>query len=255
MSFNNLFIKSKKILSLMRRMGENIDDSFSSSIENMSLPVIIKEGLISSYDVDRVISFISSNFSLEIKGDNDIITLKKLKDNNFHNPNTIQKEILHNDCEGIIIHLLKSFPKRDKIDYYLKKYGWFLSREDDEDDKVKLTYEKKFDEEIFCFQLKKFVKYLYHVTDKNNLENITKKGLRTKGNNNKEGYMNDERIYLFLNKPDYYEMNISGCSNPILLKINLEKINPELKFYFDPRMENALYTREPIWENAIEIEK
>jgi len=39
----------------------------------------------------------------------------------------------------------------------------------------------------------------------------------------------------------------------VLLKIDLSKVNPSTKFYYDPRTENALYVYEPIPNNAIEI--
>jgi hypothetical protein len=65
--------------------------------------------------------------------------------------------------------------------------------------------------------------------------------------------MNDERIYLYLNEPDETEKLISVSKNPVILRIDLDKINKTTKFYFDPRIENAFYTYEPIPNSAIEM--
>jgi len=234
---NRYFSELKEILSLMKRIGENVsEDTYHLDMvfENYRLPVIIQEGLIKSYDVDSVIAFISKAFGLK---------------------NNIYKGIGQNNCEKIIIQIPKDFDNKNKLDYYLNKYGWFLSREDEENEYIKLNYEKKYDEFMYSFQIKMSTQYLYHVTDEKNVDNILKKGLKPKSKTNSDGYMNNERVYLYLNEPDKTEMLISVSKNPITLRINLDKMNKTTKFYFDPRIENAFYTYEPIPNSAIEILK
>ena len=249
-----MFEELKNIVSLMKRMGENVSDkNFYLLFENVSLPVNINEGLIKSYDIEKVINFLSNAFGLERK-DKQTIDINKLKNLQHHNPNTISKKIKENGCEVIVIHISKVFTEKNKIDYYLRKYGYFLSNEEDKYEYYELTYEKQFDENMTVFQLKQHIQYLYHVTDKKNVNNILKKGLKPKSKNNPSGFLNNERVYLYLNKPDKYEQMIVSSTEPIVLKIDLYKINPETKFYFDPRINNAFYTYEPIFSNAIQIE-
>ena len=64
-----------------------------------------------------------------------------------------------------------------------------------------------------------------------------------------------DEIYLFLNKPGKYEKMIPLCVEPIVLKINLNEINDEIKFYFDSRVNNAFYIYEPISYKAIKMEE
>ena len=233
MNVNNLD-SLQKIISLMRRMGENVyyPNNLTLVLENTRMPVLINEGLIKSYDADNVVSFISNIFHF----DNGRFSLIN------PNKNKIYKEEQSNGCNVIIVKVENDFTEKNKLDYYMKKYGWILARIDKEsDDFIKYTYEKKFDEEIFCFQLKSNVNYLYHITEKNNLDNIFKKGLRTKAKTNPKGYMNDERLYLFLDCPDKDKAQItSGCLNPVILQIDLNKLNDNFKFHFDPRIDNAL---------------
>lgn len=250
-----MFEDLKNIVSLMKRMGENVSDkNYYLLFENISLPVIINESLIKSYDIDNVISFLSKAFDLEIIDNNEVINLETLKKSQHHNSNTISKIDKKNGCKAISIYLSNFFTERNKLEYYLKKYGYSLSDEEDNYDYCKLTYEKQFNEKTTCLQLKQKVQYLYHVTDKKNLDNIFKKGIKTKAKTVSSGYMNNERIYLYLNKPDKYEKMVTSSVEPVILKIDLNKINPETKFYFDPRINNAFYTYEPIFPNAIEID-
>lgn len=240
-----------KCVSLIKRMGENIDtSSYSLYANNFHPPFTIEEGLIKSYPIDRVISFIGKAFNF--KRNDEKISISSIIGKEPSYSGEIYKENdTPNECDRIIIKKNKNFSSQEKLDYYMKKYGWFLSRIDDGD---KLTYEKKFDEFATVFQLINYgITELYHVTLKNNVKNIFKKGLKPKSADNKEGYMNSERAYFFIEEPDSEKQMIVGNNDQCVLKINLNMINQTNKFYFDPRMENALYTYEPIQKEAIQI--
>lgn len=65
----------------------------------------------------------------------------------------------------------------------------------------------------------------------------------------------DEIISLMrrMGLPDKYQIQMTACSNPVILKIDLNKLNDIFKFYHDPRVNNAIYTFEEISPNVIEI--
>ena len=212
-----------KCVSLMKRMGENIDTSRYPLYAN------------NFYPLDRVISFIGKAFNF--KRNDEKISISSIIGKEPSYSGEIYKENdTSNECDRIIIKKNKNFSSQEKLDYYMKKYGWFLSRIDDGD---KLTYEKKFDEFATVFQLINYgITELYHVTLKNNVKNIFKKGLKPKSADNKEGYMNSERVYFFIEEPDSEKQMIVGNNDQCVLKINLSMINQTNKFYFD-RMQNS----------------
>ena len=65
-----------KGVDLLKRMGENIDtESYNYLIfmENRKAPVLITEGLIESYDIDRVINLFKSLFDLKENEEDDFL--------------------------------------------------------------------------------------------------------------------------------------------------------------------------------------
>ena len=240
--------KIDEIITLMRRMGEEIDASsnYYLFLENYRPPVIIKEGLIKSYDISRVIGFMSKFFNLKTEGEGGLSLLKIVgKEETFNGE--IKERHGENGTETIAVKLYND-TILPKLNYYFKKYGWFNSRiEGDE-----YLYEKKFDEVIKVFQLLEYTGKLYHITEKENESNILKKGLRVKTATNPNGYMNNERIYLFLNKPDDSEIRMFGPGS-IVIEVDISKLPETYEFYFDPRMKNALYCYENIPQQAIKV--
>ena len=232
----------------MKRMGEEIDTSsnYYLYLENFKPPVTIEEGLIKSYDIDAVIDFLSKFFNLKTEGDGGLSLLKMVgKEETFNGE--IKGCHGQNDTETIVVKLYNN-AILPKLNYYFKKYGWFNSRIDGDE----YLYEKKFDEVIKGFQLLKYTDKLYHVTNIESESNILKKGLRVKTATNPSGYMNGERIYLFLNKPSDNEIRMFWPSN-IVLEIDITKLPETYEFYFDPRMKNALYCYESIPPQTIKV--
>ena len=232
----------------MKRMGEDIDISsnYYLYLENFKPPVVIEEGLIKSYDTNRVIGLMSRFFNLKTEGEGGLSLLKMVgKEETFNGE--IKRCHGQNDTETIVVKLYDD-SILPKLNYYFKKYGWFNSRVDDNE----YLYEKKFDEVIKAFQLLEYTSKLYHITEKKNESNILKKGLRVKTATNQNGYMNSERIYLFLNEPSDIEMLMLSPRN-ILIEVDITKLPETYEFYFDPRMKNALYCCENIPQQAIKV--
>ena len=234
-------------VSLMRRMGENIDSGTYALYENNFYPpFLIREGLILSYPTDAVVSFISKAFNFKYEDHEQLMDIFGKKPN--YN-GKIEIENTFSGGERIIIDVEGKIDQ-DKLDFYMNKYGWFLSRVDD----TRLYYEKKYDEYATVFQLiANDINEVYHVTEGKNLNGIRKRGLKAISQKNPAGYMHDERVYVFLNEPDEYDKMISMGSDLVVLKINLNKLPKTIRFYRDPRKTNALYTYEPIPADAIEF--
>ena len=244
----------KEIHSLMKRMGEVVCDpmEMAAYCSAYMLPVVINEGLIKSYDIDQVIEYISTAFGLK-NLDTNKITFYDIKGEEA--PDTIRRGYGENGTDLIIIRLRNREDKRPVIEQYMKKYGWVLSRVDEEPVKgFSLTFEKKFNEYFYNKQLKRITNRLYHVTDKSNLERIKKRGLVTKEKKDSVGLMHDERLYLFINEPEEVNINLTANVTPSILKIDLDKLPDSVRFYFDPRVENAFYTFENIPPEAIVFE-
>ena len=240
--------KINEIISFMKRMGEDIDISsnYYLYLENFKPPVVIEEGLIKSYDAKCVIGFMSRFFNLKTEGEGGLSLLKMVgKEETFNGE--IKRCHGQNDTETIAVKLYDD-SILPKLNYYFKKYGWFNSRVDNNE----YLYEKKFDEVIKAFQLLEYTSKLYHITEKKNESNILKKGLRIKTATNQNGYMNGERIYLFLNEPSDIEMLMLSPRN-ILIEVDITKLPETYEFYFDPRMKNALYCYENIPQQAIKV--
>ena len=150
--------KVNETISLMKRMGEDIDTSnYYLFSENYRPPVIIEEGLIKSYNIDAVMDFMSKFFHLRRKKENELSLLNIVgKEERFNGE--IGKQNGENGTEIIAVKLYDDAILQ-KLNYYLKKYGWFNSRIDD----GKYLYEKKFNETVKQFQLQKYTDKLYHI--------------------------------------------------------------------------------------------
>ena len=87
----------------MKRMGENIDtSSYPLYANNFHPPFTIEEGLIKSYPIDRVISFIGKAFNF--KRDDEKISISSIIGKEPSYSGEIYKENdTPNECDRIII--------------------------------------------------------------------------------------------------------------------------------------------------------
>ena len=232
---------------LMRRMGESVPElnkiknRIQLTIEETKPSFLVKEGLISTYDINHTVHSIAELFNLQ--------------NNKLDNSKNFDGRIwiINGDKNDIIKIELHDLSNINNINFYMKKYGYICSEQNDN----VFTYEKKFDTYILA---KRLIfdgnQFLYHITTKNVIDKILKQGLVPK--NKVNGFLDDEeRNYFYLKQPtkdklkDFYFYKF--VKPVVSLKIDLSKINPSIKFYYDPRTEDALYTYEPIPYNAIEI--
>lgn len=247
-----------EITDLMRRMGEGIPDEtiiknyFQVMVEKTKTPFLLKEGLIQTYETNCVIYSISELFNLQKKDENNLTYFEKKEGKTVHQyDGKIEGRKVRKS--EIILITLYDLTNVENIHFYMRKYGWKCV---DVNNNV-YTYEKKYDTYLFSKQLiLEGYNCLYHITTKDVSEKILKQGLIPKKKTN--GYIDDnERNYFFLIQPSHDKLEdfyLYKFKTPvILLKIDLTKINPTIKFYHDVRMDNALYVYEPIPNNAIEI--
>ena len=104
----------------MKRMGENIDTSiYPLYANNFHPPFTIEEGLIKSYSIDRVISFIGKAFNF--KRDGEKISISSIIGKEPSYSGEIYKENgTPNECDRIIIKKNKKFSSQEKLDYYMR---------------------------------------------------------------------------------------------------------------------------------------
>lgn len=249
-----VFEDIREMKNLMRRMGEHVPDStynsFEQLIDDMRPPFVIEEGLIKTYPADRVVNSISRIFNLKVGNRNDRSFSDLVNGVSEHEYNGSIS--IDPDTERVKVILDKDI-SYDDLCFYFKKYGWLCSEKNDSE----LIFDKKFDIEINAKQLKHVgIDYLYHFTLKSLEDKIFRQGLvpKFKGDN---GFTDgDDRLYFFINEPNseaIKDFSVYKFNDPvILLKIDVSRLNPIFKFHRDPRMDDAIYTHEPINPNFIE---
>ena len=239
----------------------------------------LTEGLITSYPIDKVIDILSRE-----------LYLKRLKDynRNFSTDylislttrrseycGTIQKIKGSNDTDRISITVAKDGYNKNKelLDKYLVPSGYFCygiynDSYESEDGKYAFdtfVYEKKFDNDV-TNSIFKYKRELYHITLNAYVDKILRQGLKPKDSE----WINDlfpakDRIYFFLNdvtntvfkNPEIYffdkENKNTYNTGYTLLKIDVSKLNKNIKFYSDPRQNNSVFTYDSINPEAIKI--
>lgn len=252
----------EKVLSLMKRMGEDIPIPIVWEALIKDYPIVINEGLIKTYDTKPVFNAICDSFRLRKNGVEPKASLLKVKglEDIYIGDAYIKK--VSNEEENILIILDCNEKFISNIEQRMNKYGWCLYRSDKGyDNRTEFLFEKKFP---FCFKTKhllRFIDKLYHITSKHVQDKILKQGLIPKKSKS-PGFENEPRIYLWANEysaiDEYKEndssiLNAKGVVDKIFLEIDLNKLNPEHKFYSDGRMTDGVFTNEPISPFAINV--
>ena len=245
-----------KILEMMNRMGISVSTSnvYEKLFEEQ--PIFLNEGLITSYDSKMVLNAICDSFHLKKNGKEKDFIYTKFKDG--YEYIYIGSAFLMDTESGeeeikIILDTNESFISN--IEQRMNKYGWSLYRQDkDLDNKTIFTFEKRFPT---CFKPKhllKFTDFIYHKTSKDIVNKILKQGLIPKESKS-PGFKNEPRIYFWFDNDDSDDnlMKLKIHGDLITLEIDLNKLNPEHKFYFDNRMPSACFTMEPIPPQAIKV--
>ena len=188
----------EKILDLMKRMGENISPlSFWDKMIDEN-PIIIKEGLITSYNGEIVLNAICDSFHLRKNGQTKI-SIEPLRGTEYIyiGDAYITKE---NEEEIIKVRLDTNEDFIDIIKKRLEKYGWNLFRKDkDENNKYIFSFEKRFPTSFVARNILKITDKIYHVGPSNIVEKVKRQGLIPKESKS-PGFYNEPRIYLGMAK-------------------------------------------------------
>jgi hypothetical protein len=246
--------KIYEILSLMDRLGGNTHPITSFDLSVNVRPLIIKEGLIMTYPTESVVAAIAEHNGLSINGKN-INTLSALKGKEPSGDIRVSSE--NGEDEIIVVTLLKGSDKFDGINAHMLKYGWFNYRTDEYDDRLEHMYEKKFGDRFTVGQLLNLTDKIYHITSSVLRKKISSQGLVPKESKT-PGFSNEPRVYFRLDVPtkgmagDLMNMKFSN-EPPVVIEVDLRKMNPSQAFFFDPRWINSIFTFEPIPVNAIRV--
>lgn len=243
-----------RILDLMRRMGEDISPlSFWDKIIDES-PIVLKEGLITSYDGNLVLNAICDLYHLRRNGKVSKISLEPLRGVEYiyiGDAFLIQK----NEEDIIKIKLDTNEDFINVIKKRLEKYGWSFFRKDkDENNKSIFYFEKRYPTSFYARNILKITDKIYHIGPSNIVSKVKKQGLIPKESKS-PGFYNEPRIYFSF---DYdFDWNsialIRGVESMVTFEINVNELNPNHKFLWDGRMSNAFFSLEPIPPKAIRI--
>ena len=126
----------KKVLDLMKRMGENVSpESFWDNVMS-DTPIIITEGLITSYDSTMVLNAICDSFHLAKNGDRKEMLLYTIRGTEYVyiGDAFLGKEENGEDVIKITLDTNEEFIKT--IEKRMNKYGWALYRDDNINNKT-----------------------------------------------------------------------------------------------------------------------
>lgn len=267
----NINIKKKDFLDFIdEAVGKAI--KWNTITEESLQPQMVDEALIHSYDTDVVIRHLCRSFRL---ADGFKTYLKGAGEYYGY----VEKDESENGCSVIIVSLRnENISLLKEITLSMEKAcGWFLSF------KVKQNlpgheawqYEKKIDNDATSEVMSH--DFLYHLCPTSRLQKILHVGLLPKKTtweiftlddehtfkdklDQHYGWATIDRVYLFLQKPsdDFMKNNPFTAKNVFtdtysLLQVNINKLLPNSKFYFDPRSKDAVYTMANIPPKAIKV--
>lgn len=223
-----------------------------STINTILKPVMIKEGVMYSYPKQQVLRHIRDTFSLAPN-------LRQFN-RNWRNYNGIAlSKSASNNCRVILVYV----PKTSKvykavINSMTNLCGWILANETDISTIIKgyvlLQFEPKSENDVTDEVLKKQV--IYHECPNSRIMKIKQMGLVPK-DSTWDNFQHKGRIYFWLDFPKHKlnqtmqgNKNVYGSATSIL-KVNVNTLGGKVKFYFDPRVPNAVYTMQNIPPQAL----
>lgn len=231
--------------------AHTMDESFVLSNKK---PYYLTEGLIKTYPTDIVCKTIGSLFHLS-------------RDDDFPRKDSDKQGWIgivggHNGTEQIQVQIYNAPENIEQMKHYFSKYGYFPAGETKIGKWIYLYFEKKYD--IDVTETVHGCGYLYHMCKGKTLNKILSQGLTPRVSQWGEQFKNPERVYFSLRKLSHEELNSwakyfkkeknENETVYILLQIDVNKINPSIKFYYDSRMPEAVYTNDTISPKAISVE-
>ena len=249
---------TKEIVRLMESAGKQPSMGPLDAAHDIR-PLTITEGLITTYPTDKVIKSLTGNFNLTVNGKtNEIDILWKVRGLEPPKPNgDIKVEKPNGYDETIVVTLPRGSEFYDAINSHLLKYGWFNYRTDEEGSSLKYCYEKKFGDRFSVKQILNVTNYIYHVTSVALKRKIKTQGLAPKESKT-PGFTNEPRIYFRPDLPTLEDatalVSMKEIQNkPMVVEVDLRKLNPNQSFFFDSRWRNSIFTFEPVPPTAIRI--
>jgi hypothetical protein len=166
----------------------------------------------------------------------------------------IKIEILEEQMSSISPEVFDVF--KNDLGRVASNYGWHIMMEEKDMWDTSLIYLARDTTEKFT----DIPKFVYHVTDTKNVENIIKRGLlpsrpRKIGFEAKRNY--EPRVYVCIDKFGASEMitnfrySFDDTDNWSVLTIDTSKLRPGTKFYHDDEDGTAIWTRTQIPSSAI----
>ena len=143
------------------------------------------------------------------------------------------------------------------VDSDLSLCGYYPSYVEKIGKQRNVTYEKRFQDSVSDIVKEKGT--IYHLTRRDRLHKIMANGLCPRTEDKMFKY--PDRIYFFLEAPSIEECKFcieqfsrytkDHSKDYVLLENDVEDLN--IEFYYDPNMENAVYTKDNISPSRIEI--
>lgn len=231
--------------------------------------VRLNEGLQISYPIEKLEAYFEHMYNLmpadmfEMQYDNSYV---KLYNSRYTGIVGIQSFVNRQDFLYVTVLSDMVNAVKAKIGSKLKLIGYDYSFEmkidDSENDStlewINLYYEKKYNGRYIPDFEK--IKYLYHITTEENYNRIQVRGLCSRSESNGIFSPNKERIYFKIYPYTHYDFKefakaqferklLNKTNNNrlryVLLQITTERLK-NIDFYYDPRMEYAVYTFEDI---------
>lgn len=237
-----------KIIDLMNRMGESISASNYWEVRMKEIPIVLQEGLITTYHPITTLNAICDCFNLRLNGKNRQYSLPKIR--GFETTYIGDAYLVKNKNSDDIIKI-----KLDEIENYneiisliekrMNKYGWSLYRTDKNNNEKIYYFEKLFPFSFNTKHLQRINDVIYHIAPIKIKDKILKQGLIPKESKT-PGFKNEPRIYFHIFQDDAINWNKITQRENCLIEIDLSKLNPEHKFYIDSRMVDTFFSKEPI---------
>ena len=221
------------------------------------------EGLITSYPLEKVVSYVSKSFAL----DKDMKSYLSVPKNKY---GVIIPAKSNNSTDVILIAVRKNANGiyEQLINTMEKLCGWQLSCVVNDTPSAK-GYPKWFIDYHYVLQFEKRIdnnatedvfkrKYLYHVCPMSKIERIRHIGL-TPRDSTWDEFKHKGRIYFYLNKPnlsnvakEFSKKNVV-TNGYALLCIDLSLIDNSTQFFYDPRQPGGVITTDNIPPKAITV--
>ncbi len=266
----------QKILSLMGRMGlitstSPVRESKFKTDMSETMQQIIEEGIHKSYEAEDIYKILLKNYDIGYEK----TFLKQNKEIGIgFDTYREDGEYASDEVSVIVLFVKPDFQDIDKLKKFFEVCGWKCADSFQSTYKgyIGIQFEKNKQTDMIDVP-----QFLYHLTPSNKVEKILRNGLTPHAGNKKSDHM--ERIYFLQNKPSKIQCTLfaqelwqssiekkrflkSKTYDGIeklsrfqysLLKIDVEKCNPNITFYGDPNADGAVWTFDNIPPQAIKI--